>query len=113
MQILSMDELLSKAQTILSLYDAVSLDNITGGEGFMCSIQHRMDSDAFTMTVELDQAEYGMARIPVPDEDLVFHFTPSLIFHGTIRYYNPLNGEEIGSVTRPLVTVNAVDGTII
>lgn len=47
------------------------------------------------------------------DSDDAFYYTPALLFEGTINFYNKNTEALLDSSIVTLVTINAVDGTII
>ena len=110
---LPIDELFAKSETYLSLFDAASFDSITGNNIYSVSVDHGVTEDSIALKVEITGVQYGLARINVPNSDDSFYYTPAMLFEGTISYYDKDTGELIDSITKPLFTINAVDGTII
>lgn len=107
------EELFTKAENYISLYDAESLDNITGNNRFMLSMHNDIPEDSIELKVEIANARYGLGRINKADDDDSFYYTPAILFEGTISFCDKNTGEVLDSVTRVLFTINAVDGTII
>lgn len=111
--ILPMETLFAKAENYLSLYDSQSFDGITGSNLFMLSLEKDISRESVALRVEINQVEYGLGRISKADSTDTFYYTPALLFRGTIRFLDKATGDELGSVTRTLFTINAVDGSII
>lgn len=110
---LSTDELFAKAQTYLSLFDSESLDAITGNNAWVLAIENDIPIESIVFKVEITGVQYGLARCDMADSDNAFYYTPALLFEGTINFYNKNTGALLDSSTVTLVTINAVDGTII
>lgn len=110
---LTTEELFTKAENYISLYDAESLDNITGANRALLSWKNDIPEDSIEIKVEITGARYGLGRINKADDDDSFYYTPAILFEGTISFCDKNTGEVLDSVTRVLFTINAVDGTII
>ena len=110
---LPIDELFTKTQTYLSLFDSESLDVITGNNAWVLSIDNNIPIESIEFKVGITGVQYGLARCDIADTDNVFCYTPALLFEGTINFYNKNTGALLDSSTVTLVTINAVDGTII
>ena len=110
---LSTDELFAKAQTYLSLFDSESLDAITGNNAWVLAIENDIPMESIVFKVEITGVQYGLARCAMADSDDAFYYTPALLFEGTINFYNKNTGALLDSSAVTLVTINAVDGTII
>lgn len=107
------EELFAKAENYISLYDAESLDGITGNNRYTLSWRNDIPEDSIELKVEITDARYGLGRINKADDDDSFYYTPAILFEGTINFCDKNTGEVIDSVTRTLFTINAVDGSII
>ena len=63
--------------------------------------------------IQVNRIEQELVRIKVPDNEKEFYLVPAWNFYGTI---NGQEAEEEGGITSldsPLLTLNAVDGTVI
>ncbi|MCD7858685.1 MAG: DUF6034 family protein [Firmicutes bacterium] len=102
----SFDELMEHAKTYFSLSDAYNYGMETtldyyGAENIGC-------------TVEVNRAEYGLARVRVDENSDNYYYVPALILYGDVTYYFTEDGETVESYeNRQLVAINAVDNTII
>ena len=111
--ILPIEELFTKAENYLSLYDSKSFDSITGNNMFLYTLKNDISEDSIDLKVEITDVHYGLGRINMPNTDDSFYYAPAILFEGMINFYDKNTGEVINSVTRGLFTINAVDGTII
>lgn len=106
---LGFDELMSRAENHLTLSDYHAYDRLQlismGYEDYFC-------------TVSINDADYGLARVKVPNADDSYYYVPAMFFYGTIQY----QGKETDSiydvtveeeVRRPILVLNAIDGSII
>ena len=72
-------------------------------------------SEAIGCNVNITEVDYMLSRIRVPETDANYYYVPTVRFQGTVELY----GKETGNVyyytelPRDLVTLNAVDGSII
>ncbi len=113
----SLDELMELAKNHLMLSDyyeyGLSADALetmeeTYGEDFICKIN-------------LCQMDYGMLRVKVPNTDESYYYVPGIVIAGTIDYVGKDTGNVYASSGEaiyydrivPLVSLNAVDGSII
>ena len=65
------------------------------------------------LEVEINQMQYGLCRIAVSESEESYYYVPAVLFRGTIQIYRGDTGELINEETTTLVTINAIDGTII
>lgn len=96
---LSFEELFARAESHLSLYDAQGWDLING--------------DNADIEIEINQTFYGLGRIAASENEESYYYVPAISFRGTIRSYDRTTGELLREETETLVTINAIDGTII
>lgn len=106
---LGLDELMSRAENHLKLSDYHAYDRLQlipmGYEDYYCA-------------VSINDADYGLARVKVPNTDDSYYYVPAIFFYGTIQF----QGKETDSiydvtieeeVRRPILVLNAIDGSII
>lgn len=106
---LDFDELMSRTENHLKLSDYHAYDRLQlismGYEDYYCA-------------VSINDADYGLARVKVPNTDDRYYYVPAIFFYGTIQY----QGKETDSiydvtieeeVRRPILVLNAIDGSII
>lgn len=113
---LPVEELISKAETYLSLFDAMSG---IGAPGDVLSLYQDAFQEKILCRVDITQVRLEMARIRVPNTDDRYYYTPALVVKGSAEYYGEKTGMVYmrssdyfpGGVT--LAVVNAVDGSII
>ena len=115
--VLPMEELIERAATHLSLSDyqeyGLSGDFLeqlqeTAGEKYLCKI-------------DISKLDYGMLRVKAPNTDESYYYVPGIVLSGSIDYCGAQTGaiyESSGKTILkdrivPLVTLNAVDGTIV
>lgn len=110
--ILSTEELMERAKDHLSLIGAESQ--------YMAAILSNWYQKPITCKVEIDHLEFGLARTRVANKDFTFYYVPAFVLHGSATYYDKQTGEYIEfpyepdvEMERPLVWINAVDGSII
>ncbi|MEE1329072.1 MAG: DUF6034 family protein, partial [Oscillospiraceae bacterium] len=110
--ILSTEDLMDLAREHLSLFGAEAQ--------YMAPILSNWYQKPFTCKVEIDRIEFGLARIRVPNKDFTFYYVPAFVLHGHATYYDKQTGAYIKfpyepnlEMERPLVWINAVDGSII
>lgn len=96
---LSFEELFARAENHLSLYDSNSWNVYQEGNS--------------KLEVEINQMQYGLCRIAVSESEESYYYVPAVLFRGTIQTYRGDTGELINEETTTLVTINAIDGTII
>lgn len=114
--ILPIEELISKAENYLSLFDAMSG---FGTPGDVLSLYQDAFQEKILCRVDITQVCLEMARIRVPNTDDRYYYTPALVVKGSAEYYGEKTGMVYmrssdyfpGGVT--LAIVNAVDGSII
>ncbi len=106
---LDFDELMSRTENHLKLSDYHAYDRLQlismGYEDYYCA-------------VSINDADYGLARVKVPNTDDRYYYVPAIFFYGTIQY----QGKETDSiydvtieeeVRWPILVLNAIDGSII
>lgn len=113
---LPIEELISKAEHYLSLFDALSGIGIPGD---ILSLYQDTFQERILCRVDITQVRLEMARIRVPNTDDRYYYTPALVVRGSAEYY----GEKTEMVYARssdyfpggviLAIVNAVDGSII
>ena len=114
---LSVDELMAKARSHLSLSDYQEY----GLNGDVLGVLKRQIEEEVICKIDICESEYGMTRVKVPNTDESYYYVPCLVLSGTVDYC----GVETGTVYAssgdnfghdrivPLIALNAVDGTII
>ncbi len=103
-ELLPMELLMEKAQQQLSRYGSELMQ------------PWNVDGDSVVTKVEINRAEFGLAQTPAKDHPGHFYQVPAVCFRGDVNCYDGQTGELLGSETYgagTLVTVNAIDGTII
>ena len=114
---LSMDELLEKAKTHLTLSDRSNYGN---SEDLLVSWDNYY-GEPIICKVNICELEYGMTRVKVPNSDNSYYYVPSIILSGTRSYYgknsdtlyDTVINEAYSDGISPLVAINAVDGSVI
>lgn len=100
---LSFEEIMKRFQTQMEVQ--YTENNI--GEGELPENENRR------YLIQVNRIEQELVRIKVPDNEKEFYLVPAWNFYGTI---NGQEAEEEGGITSldsPLLTLNAVDGTVI
>lgn len=104
-EVMSFDTLFERAKDSLRLSDANSygidnLENLT--EEVIC-------------TVKITDFDYGLSRVKVPDTDDSYYYVPSFTLKGNVELTGVDTGNlySISSVPITLLTLNAVDGSIL
>lgn len=108
-QTLGFDELMNRAENHLTLSDYHAYDRLQfialGDEDYFCF-------------VKITDADYGLTRVKVPNTDESYYYVPAIFFYGNVQY----QGKETGAVydvdieeevRRPILVLNAIDGSII
>ena len=105
-KVMSMGELLNRAQEILTLTDS----NSYGFGEYMQLIDEEVKCN-----VEVSEVKYGLSRIKVPDTDGTYYYVPSLLLKGVSEYVGKESGKTFYASEKPevLAVINAVDGTLI
>lgn len=107
--VLPMDDIMQIAKKQLTLtdyyeYDRLKLLDVT--------------QEQLSCQVSLGHISYGLSRVKVPNTDESYYYVPAVTFYGNIQY----TGSESGNIFYldapyewgfPLLSVNAVDGTVI
>lgn len=113
---LSMDELIEKAKTHLSLCDAKA--GIGVPSGFVELYEENYGED-IVCKIEICELVYGLGRVKAKDTEDSYYYLPVLSCKGIANYYGKDSGElymsssDYGATLQNLVWINAVDGTII
>lgn len=109
---LSMEELLNRAK------DHLALTGIEETRGYY--ILSRYYETPVTCQVVLDQIQFGLVRVKAANQDFTYYYTPALAVYGTVKYYDKGTDNEVDepyleayAKSRPLVWINAIDGSII
>ena len=102
----SFDELMEHAKTYFSLSDAYNYD--------YGALLDYYKPNEIGCTVEINHAEYGLARVRVDESSDSYYYVPALALYGDVTYYYTEDGETVESYEgRQLVILNAVDNTIV
>lgn len=104
-ELLSTEALLSKAKQMLQLsdlhtYDVYGVLNTASKVG---------------CTIKVTEMCCGLSRIKAANSDENYYYVPSVIFNGTVTYYDEESGMVYYSSNEliPFLTLNSVDGTVI
>ena len=111
--ILSVDELMEKAKTQLSLSGVAAGIGLPYG---IYDIRQEVFGEDITCKITISEMEFGLARVKVPNTDYTYYYVPALVLYGAADYYGKYSGTyfDTWSVTdQDLVWINAVDGSII
>lgn len=111
--ILSVDELMEKAKTQLSLSGVAAGIGLPYG---IYDIRQDVFGEDITCKITITDMEFGLARVKVPNADYAYYYVPALVLSGAADYYGKYSGTyfDTWSVTdQDLVWINAVDGSII
>ncbi len=108
----------NKSPTVLSIEDLIDLAkrNLMLSDAYTYGFGNVMEEigQEFDCNVSIDNIEYGLTRIKVPDTDAHYYYIPSLVLYGDIQYSIHETGEicfRNENVT--LLNLNAVDGSIV
>lgn len=103
--VLNIDELINIAKNHFQNSDIF-------GYGFGSVIEHeKLD---VTCSVFINNLEYGLSRVKVPNTDDCYYYVPSIGLYGNIEYYLQNAGEVCFSKEDvALLILNAVDGSVI
>ena len=113
---LSMDSLLNRLKTHLSLTEIEAGYGIPGG---FYELYRSYAGEELECRVELCELNYGLGRIRVRDSEESYYYLPVLSCKGKAEYYGKDSGRfytsssEYGDEVSALVWINAVDGTIV
>lgn len=105
-QTLSTENLLEKAKSHLSLFDYHNFSPELGEYTFLCK-------------VTINELDYGLTRVKVPNTDASYYYVPALTLRGRFQSYEEQSGEiwidslEKDGSSQTLLVLNAVDGSII
>lgn len=103
--VLDMDRLIENAKNYFQLTDA-----------YFYGIGGSMDESGTDIdcNVDIDNLEYGLSRVKVPDTDDSYYYVPSLALSGDIQYTISDTGEVcFSNENTVLLLINAVDGSFI
>lgn len=103
--VLDMDKLMENAKNYFQLTDA-----------YFYGIGGSMDESGVDINcqVDIDNLEYGLSRVKVPDTDDSYYYVPSIALSGDIQYTISDTGEVcFRNENTALLLLNAVDGSII
>lgn len=104
--VLDARELIVRAQEHLTLSDAASY------------LPFEIDAKAaknIACVVSIDDIQYGLSRVKVPNTDNIYYYVPSMMMMGNVVVQSK-DGQKTFYATesaQPLVRINAIDGTII
>lgn len=104
--VMDMDSLMARAKEQLSLCDYRAF-----GGGVLADAL--ADKEKIACTVTIDQLDYRLLRVPVRDSPMTFYYAPSITLSGTVEYTGEDSGAVYQSFECPLLSLNAVDGTVI
>lgn len=114
---LSLDSLIEKAKQQLSLRDygeyGLSVKDIQANEEYF--------GEKMLCKVNVNKVDYGLTRLKVPNTDSSYYYVPGLTLYGSVDYCGKGSGKvyfssgDLLSARRevPLITLNAIDGSII
>lgn len=111
--ILSVDELMEKAKTQLSLSGVAAGIGLPYG---IYDIRQDVFGEDITCKITINEMGFGLARIKVPNTDYTYYYVPALVLYGAADYYGQYSGtyfEQWSVDNQDLVWINAVDGSII
>ena len=111
--ILSVDELMEKAKTQLSLSGVAAGIGLPYG---IYDIRQDVFGEDITCKITINKMRFGLARIKVPNTDYSYYYVPALVLYGAADYYGQYSGtyfEDWSVDDQDLVWINAVDGSII
>lgn len=105
-QVLNFYDLIHRAKAYLELSDYYAY----GIDLFGDSINEEMGC-----TVEINELEYNLTRVKVPDTDDRYYYIPAVTLRGNVQYYGKQSGNTYYTSDKPvtLVVLNSVDGSII
>lgn len=111
--ILPTEELLERTKEYLTLYGVDAQ--------YLAFFPMEWYQKPLSCKVSVDRLEFGLARVRVANSDNTFYYTPAFAVYGSASYYDRETGEYVHmppnfpdvEIERPLVWINAVDGSII
>ena len=111
---LTMDELIEKAKTHMSLSEA-------GEFGLPQVIVEDMEQNSgenIVCRVSITELEYGLTRVKAPNTDDSYYYVPAIFLKGTSGYFGADSGEQYGEEIMDnglslLLVLNAIDGTVV
>lgn len=102
---MSFDELMQRAKTHLSYSDYY--------EYGMGNVIDSIDEE-INCNVTINEFEYGLIRVKVPNTDDSYYYVPGIVFKGTVTYFGETNGVYLNSPeTKTLLALNCVDGSVV
>ncbi len=104
--VMNIDSLLNIAKNHLVLSDYYTY----GGSGIIDGLK---ETEAISCVVTIDHLDYRLLRVPVRDSEMTFYYVPSITLSGTVEYYGTNSGMLYYQTNRTLVSINAVDGSVI
>lgn len=113
---LSMEELIGKAASFLSLSDSKANFGIPVGYP---EVMEDMYGEEIICKIGITQIEYGFARVDKPNSDDTYYYIPALVCKGIADYCGRDSGTVYQSTSdydtnlHPLVWINAIDGSVI
>lgn len=111
---LTMDELIDKAKTHMSLSEA-------GEFGLPQEIVEAMKQNSgedIVCRVSITELEYGLTRVKAPNTDASYYYVPAIFLKGTSGYFGADSGAQYGEEIMDnglslLLVLNAIDGTVV
>ncbi len=104
--VMDMDSLIARAKEQLTLSDYRAF----GGGSLVDALA---DKEKIACTVTVNQLDYCLLRVPVKDSPMTFYYAPSISLSGTVEYIGQTSGSVYQSTQRHLLSLNAIDGTVI
>lgn len=104
--VMDMDSLMVRAKEQLSLSDYRAF----GGGTLVDALA---DKEKVACTVTVDQLDYRLLRVPVKESPMTFFYAPSITLSGTVEYTGQDSGKVYQSAECKLLSLNAIDGTVI
>ena len=100
-----MDELMEKAKVFFELSTFSKYDKDNRLSGAETDVQ---------CVLSVNDVKYSLARIRVPNTDASYYYVPALTIFGNAEFKNIATGETyFSNEDLLLLTLNAVDGTVI
>ncbi len=103
--VMSIDSLMLRAEEQLSLSDYYAY----GGAGIIDALK---DKEELSCVVTINQIDYQLLRVPVKDSEMTFYYVPSITLSGSVEYYGKHTGTLYSQTSSTLLSLNAVDGTV-
>ncbi len=115
--LLPREELLQKAVSQLRLSDVKNAFGIPSSS--MLDHREELFDEKIRCEIEITSLSYDLGRIKAPGDDDTYYYVPLFVLSGMANYYGVdsgtlyLTSTDFGGIDLPLITLNAIDGTVV